>query len=281
MKHFIEITIIPHKGEKPPTIIRIPLIIALVGGILITGGTILILHLLISSISSLVDVRSLEKLEDKNLALETYIAQMEKNLERLESKLEKVKEKADGITPLLREANLPVPPEPTGKDISALTKEVEKLVQDFTTLKEKAKEASSENLPSIIPVNGLLIRGFGKTYDVFTEQTREHRGITIAAPEGTPVYASGGGIVTFVGYKKRAGLTIEIKHSQGFSTIYAHCGRALVRQGMRVKRGKKVATVGKTGDTVGPALYFEVRKNGTPIDPLSVILSPTRLPEPP
>jgi murein DD-endopeptidase MepM/ murein hydrolase activator NlpD len=129
------------------------------------------------------------------------------------------------------------------------------------------------HIPSIIPVQGWIIRRFGNQIDPFTGTIKMHEAIDIAAPQGTPIIAPADGRVTFVGTKKGYGLTIEIDHGYDLMTRYAHCQRSKVARGRRVKRGDIIAYVGNTGTSIGPHLHYEVRVSKEPMNPLNYILT--------
>jgi murein DD-endopeptidase MepM/ murein hydrolase activator NlpD len=98
--------------------------------------------------------------------------------------------------------------------------------------------------------------------------TRPHLGVDVAAQRGTNITAPAPGRVTFVGRKFGFGLVLEIQHSNGVTTRYAHCGSALVAEGAHVERGTPIATVGTSGLSTGPHLHYEVLVNGHQVDPL-------------
>ena len=102
-------------------------------------------------------------------------------------------------------------------------------------------------------------------------RTAFHAGIDLRAPRGTPIYASAPGQVTFSGWRSGYGKTVEITHSNGIKTIYAHCTRLLARTGQSVGMGQTVGTVGATGRATGSHLHFEVRVNGIPRNPFSYL----------
>jgi murein DD-endopeptidase MepM/ murein hydrolase activator NlpD len=129
--------------------------------------------------------------------------------------------------------------------------------------------------PSIIPVQGWLIRGFGYHTDPFTQKVRMHEGIDIAAPIGTPIVAPADGVVEFTGEKTGFGLVLEIDHGYGFLTLYGHCQRIKVNQGEKVKRGDVIAYVGNTGKSTGPHLHYEVHVSQAPVNPLDYIITAT------
>lgn len=141
----------------------------------------------------------------------------------------------------------------------------------ITYLREKAYLRN--HTPSIMPVQGWLIRGFGYHIDPFTGQVKMHEGLDIAAPTGTPVVSPADGTVKYAGNKKGFGLSVEINHGYGFTTLYGHCQRIRVNAGMRVKRGDVIAYVGNTGRSTGPHLHYEVRMTHSAVNPMNYILS--------
>lgn len=94
-----------------------------------------------------------------------------------------------------------------------------------------------------------------------------HKGIDMAAPIGTPIYAAAGGTVVSAGYSGNAGNMLVINHGGGLQTIYMHCNKIYVRSGQKVSKGQNVAQVGNTGNSTGPHLHFQVMSNGTPVNP--------------
>lgn len=144
-----------------------------------------------------------------------------------------------------------------------------KKIVEYLNKKENAKNY----IPSIMPVNGWFIRGVGYYPDPFTGTVRLHEGIDIAAPVGTPIIAPADGIVRRIQNRKDFGIVIEISHSEGFETVYAHCQNPVVNQGRIVKRGDIIAYVGTSGKVTGPHLHYEIRIGGVPVDPLDFIIS--------
>ena len=97
-----------------------------------------------------------------------------------------------------------------------------------------------------------------------------HKGIDISSPTGSDIYAADGGTVTFAGWNDGGyGYMVIIDHGNGYVTYYAHCNEVLVNEGDRVSQGDLIAYVGSTGLSTGPHLHFEVRLNGTPVNPLN------------
>ncbi|ABR50827.1 peptidase M23B [Alkaliphilus metalliredigens QYMF] len=115
------------------------------------------------------------------------------------------------------------------------------------------------------PTRGRLTSGFG------TRWGRRHEGIDVAGPTGTAVNAADAGLVSFAGYNGAYGNLVIINHENGYQTYYAHNSSLLVKKGDRVYKGEQIAKMGSTGRSTGPHLHFEVRKNGSPVNPLSFV----------
>jgi murein DD-endopeptidase MepM/ murein hydrolase activator NlpD len=101
--------------------------------------------------------------------------------------------------------------------------------------------------------------------------TRWHYGDDLAAPTGTPIYASRSGAVSYSGSASGYGLVIYIDHGNGIQTRYGHCSKILVKKGQKVEQGQIIGLVGATGDATGPHLHFEIRINGTPVNPMKYV----------
>ncbi len=93
-------------------------------------------------------------------------------------------------------------------------------------------------------------------------RAENHSGLDLSAPSGTPIYATGPGIVTKSGWGTGYGQYVEINHGNGYLTRYAHASRLVARVGDRVQAGELIANVGCTGRCTGPHLHYEVVKDG-------------------
>ena len=96
---------------------------------------------------------------------------------------------------------------------------------------------------------------------------RPHLGVDYAAPMGTPVRASGDGVVTRAGWDRGYGKTVKMRHPNGYETLYGHLSRINVKPGQRVAQAEIIGAVGSTGMSTGPHLDYRMIKNGTFIDP--------------
>lgn len=138
--------------------------------------------------------------------------------------------------------------------------------------KAKAKPSKKEKLSKkdikklIWPLNGTLTSKFG------IRNTRRHDGIDVAAPKGTPIRSAAAGKVIFSGWGPGGyGRMIIVKHSKRMLTVYAHNELNLVKKNQKVRKGKIIGKVGRSGKATGNHLHFEVRIDRKPRDPLKYL----------
>jgi murein DD-endopeptidase MepM/ murein hydrolase activator NlpD len=117
----------------------------------------------------------------------------------------------------------------------------------------------------IWPVNGPVTSPFGMRWG------RMHEGIDIGVPYGTAIHAAASGRVIYAGWMDGYGNLVAIDHGNGLSTAYGHQSRIAVSNGQTVSQGQVIGYVGCTGHCFGPHLHFEVRINGTPVDPMGYL----------
>lgn len=120
------------------------------------------------------------------------------------------------------------------------------------------------------PSNGRVSSPYGYRNDPLGRGQRLHTGIDYAAPLNSPIYAAADGVVRKAQWAGGYGFVIVIDHGGGISTLYAHMysHQARVRVGQVVERGQVIGGTGNAGNSTGPHLHFEVRKNGTPVNPV-------------
>lgn len=164
----------------------------------------------------------------------------------------------------------------TSKRVDILTKELaiqSKSLDEILKL-AKAKNNLLEAIPAIQPVKNEELKrmasGFGYRSDPFTKVRKMHEGMDFTAASGTPVYATGDGVVksadnSLSGY----GNHIEITHGFGYLTLYGHLSKYKVRAGQKVKRGDVIGFVGSTGRSEAPHLHYEVHKDGQKVNPIN------------
>ncbi|MEM7414517.1 MAG: M23 family metallopeptidase [Gemmatimonadota bacterium] len=163
----------------------------------------------------------------------------------------------------------------TGYDLSTLERRARLLSEslDEATDSVMAHRTLLESTPSILPTNGWLSSPFStaRMHPVHN-RPMPHEGIDISAPEGTPIFAAARGRISRAGWVVGYGLTIEIDHGYGFTTLYGHASELIGNVGDEVTRGDVIALVGSTGVTTAPNLHYEVRVKGVPQDPKNFIL---------
>lgn len=140
-----------------------------------------------------------------------------------------------------------------------------------TELTKKVKEQQkikSSTLDGVYfavkPVTGTITSRFGANESI---RDHTHKGMDIAAPNGTSIKAVADGTVTYSGWMSGYGNLIIISHGNGIQTYYGHCSKLYVSKGEEVEAGDVIAAVGSTGNSTGNHLHFEIRKNGTQINP--------------
>lgn len=183
-----------------------------------------------------------------------------------------------------REFNFSAEPAMGGPETAAaglqppdLVKSLERLGKDLEHQQERLvalenlmldRKLSAATTPSGWPVDGGWVSsGFGKRADPFTGQLSMHEGVDIAARFGSPIHATGDGVVTWSGEKAGYGLLVEVTHDSSLVTRYAHTSGGLVNVGDRVTKGHPIALVGTSGRSTGPHLHFEVVVNGNQVNP--------------
>jgi len=138
-----------------------------------------------------------------------------------------------------------------------------------------AEGESARRLLMRMPINGARISSsFGMRFHPVLARNRPHNGTDFAAPRGTPIMATGAGIVERANRFGSFGNYIRIRHANGYQTAYAHLrGFARgIRSGVRVRQGQIIGYVGTTGRSTGPHLHYEVHLNGRPTNPMSLNL---------
>ena len=143
------------------------------------------------------------------------------------------------------------------------------------------------SLPSIWPVNGPLMSGFGVRMDPFSGEGAMHSGVDISAPRGTPVKAAADGIVVRASWYTGYGRCVMVDHGNNYTTIYGHLSHFNVIEGQEIRRGDIVGQVGISGRSTGAHLHYEVRIGSTPVNPYrflshqaAAIVEPAAMAEP-
>ncbi len=240
---------------------------------------------------------SLER-EAKNYELQFEL--LNKKMEQMEYVLSNIEDRDNNIYRLYFEAN-PIPEEQrkagfggvnrykslegfnnsdmiiaTTKRLDIIQKQMvvqSKSLDEITKLAEE-KEKLLAAIPAIQPINNeemtRMASGYGWRSDPFTKARKMHWGMDFTAPRGTPVYASGDGVVTRVDNRASGyGKHIRIDHGYGYMSLYAHLSKYNVKRRQKVKRGDLIGFVGSTGRSEAPHLHYEVWKDGNKINPIN------------
>ena len=147
-------------------------------------------------------------------------------------------------------------------DIKVAEKEVSEQLQEI--------EDSSVNgvYLAVRPVSGVITSRFGNRESI---RTYAHTGLDIAAPYGTPIKAACDGTVEFAGYQGSYGNLVIMNCGNGVKIYYGHCSKIYVEEGEKIEAGDTIAAVGSTGNSTGNHLHFEIRVNGTRVNPQNYI----------
>lgn len=126
-----------------------------------------------------------------------------------------------------------------------------------------------DTLPLSVPMNTdyKITSGFGMRIDPFRKRLARHTGIDFSGPTGAKVYSTSDGVVKEAGRRGAYGISIEIDHPLGLSTLYGHLSRVLVKEGQYVRKGDVIGIQGSTGRSTGAHLHYEVRYNGAKLNP--------------
>ena len=133
---------------------------------------------------------------------------------------------------------------------------------------------SAVSVPSRMPVEAVrMSSGYGMRDHPILRKRRAHNGVDLAAPSGTPVYATADGLVGKAQYWGSYGNYVQIEHGGELQSRYAHLSDYVVAAGERVQKGELIGYVGSTGRSTGPHLHYEVRIAGEAVDPRPYMLA--------
>ena len=300
MKDYFSVWIIP-KDDAPPKILsierkRLRKYLAIAGMLLLFG-----LFMLGDYMSLLIKRAEIDRLREENSKLKNRLLAIQKDSENLEKKLSLFEDYAKKLNTIaglespyaLKEVggvgggefimSSPLPKRKSQKfniskissELNRLKKKAQNLDINFDILYKFFKEQQEllACTPSIWPTRGYLTSVFGYRRDPFTGKRAFHKGIDISAPIGQKVHVTAKGIVVKTGYMPRSfGRYVMVNHGFGFTTVYGHLSRILVKPGQRVKREDVIGLVGNTGRSTAPHLHYEVRVYGRSVNPLLYIL---------
>ena len=138
-----------------------------------------------------------------------------------------------------------------------------------TRIPTTAPHTGAVSIPSIMPLSGEhMTSGFGMRWHPVIGGRRQHKGVDLASPIGTPIHATADGTVAMAERYSGYGLYVQIEHGGSLETRYGHMSRIAVAQGQFVHKGDVIGYVGSTGRSTGPHLHYEVRVDGNAVNPI-------------
>jgi murein DD-endopeptidase MepM/ murein hydrolase activator NlpD len=161
---------------------------------------------------------------------------------------------------------------PDGEDVNdPMAERANAILQKFDEV--NLHRMATDMVPFYQPVQAAFrfTSPFGFRRDPKTGGRRMHNGTDFAAPSGTPLLAGGDGVVIQSGWAGGYGRMVTIQHQFGYTTRYAHMSRIRASMGQRVSRGDRIGDMGTSGRSTGSHLHYEVRLNGTPVNPMTFI----------
>lgn len=227
--------------------------------------------------------------KEETLALyKNTIAELENTIEHFENYARKLNIMAGLKSPeVLKEFGIgsgtsngqeiiPSPPnqETNSNSLDTVSQKAEGVEKNLNTLVHFFENQSMKlaGTPSISPTKGYWVSAYGWRDDPITGKRTFHFGVDIATYFGNPVEATADGVVIQTKWDKIGGNTIKISHFGGYTTVYCHLKKFLVRPGQKVKRGETIGLIGKTGKALGPHVHYEIRLNGKSLNPYYYIL---------
>ena len=237
------------------------------------------------------------KLEKATREKQTYMASLEKDIDAYKAQQDDLLAEADKVKDLITakqeeiEAARIAAEKKAAEKRAAEKKAAEKRAAERKAAEKRAAEkkaaeqekprdnsggnnnppSNSSSMAWPVPSSRRISSSYGYRIHPISGVNQLHTGIDIAAPSGTPIVAANGGTVLFAGWQGGYGYTVIIDHGGGIVTLYAHCSSLHVSGGQVVSRGQTIASMGSTGNSTGPHLHFEVRKNSNYVNPLPYI----------
>lgn len=220
------------------------------------------------------DMQLMREIEQQRLLVSTRQVELENqqmqieqvkvdNQEKRKSLEEQSKEKEKALSSIQAQKDAY---EKALDELEADSREIEKMIRSLQSKDKKPSQATGSYIRPLANYSRIS-SDYGMRTHPILKVKRMHTGIDYPAPKGTAIRASQSGEVIFAGWYGAYGQVVIIDHGGGISTMYAHQSTIKTSVGRRVDKGDTIGLVGSTGWSTGPHLHFEVRVNGSPVDP--------------
>ncbi|MBQ7215386.1 MAG: peptidoglycan DD-metalloendopeptidase family protein [Synergistaceae bacterium] len=221
----------------------------------------------------------LSQLQERIQNLDMSRRTMDDQQNRLREKTQAVEEQREKYNENIKETNSFIRSiqrqkalaEKAVKEAEEAQKEAGAMIARLQRQRSKVYFPSGQGSKFDWPLRAQMASPYGYRIHPILKRKILHSGIDLAAPVGTTIKAPAAGECIYDGWLRGYGRVVVLNHGRGFSTLYAHLSASLVKEGQEVKAGAVIARVGKTGNTTGPHLHFEVRRYGTPENPIKYL----------
>ncbi len=287
--------VVPHRGNK---VYRYQMPIRFVKACLAAVGAVAVfaavgfIHYQYTLHQAQAELEELQRLRSVNVAQATQLNQLAKNTAILQEEMSKLNQLDAEVRRLLNKEELPgtsrsginrsTAPrggeggpvvQPQAAELTGLVQELQISAkargESLANLRESLRERNARvaATPSIWPTEGVVTSRFGWRWG----GSDWHPGIDVAADSGTPIVATADGVVVASGWNGGYGRQVIVDHGYGITTSYAHNSENVVSVGQKVKKGQLVAYMGSSGFSTGPHVHYEVKVNGTAVNPASFL----------
>ena len=286
-KRHSTIIIVPHAHGKVFKLQLSPVLLKSLMGLGITIGILAIVSLVASG-TFLRQRAMYHALQSENKQLKKNNQRLEETVTQVQARLSQFDQRTKALAIAAGVANLfsdssPVstgvvgsggPLTKLGAEPSSLLQRQDRLDQELAKVEQRLSDQAMllAHTPVLTPVAGVITDGYGPRMDPITHKPAFHEGLDISVAYGTVVTAPADGVVVYADRDAGYGRLLKINHGYGYTTMYGHLDRFLVKEGEHVTRGEAIGKVGMSGRTTGPHLHYEVWKDGERQNPLYYIL---------